>query len=67
MALLFVVGVLNLLWVEIIATFVLAEKIAPAGLVLARRSAAALIAAGAYMAVGRKTCSRQEAHERVRP
>lgn len=52
MALLFVVGVMNLLWVAIIAGFVLMEKIAPAGHVLARTSAVGLIAAGAYMAVG---------------
>jgi predicted metal-binding membrane protein len=53
MALLFVVGVMNLMWVVIIAAFVLVEKIMPAGRLMAGASATALIAVGAYMAIGR--------------
>ena len=36
MALLFVAGVMNLLWVAVIALFVMAEKISPKGELLAR-------------------------------
>lgn len=54
MALLFVVGVMNLLWVAIIAAFVLAEKIASTGHVLTRISAVVLIGAGTYMAAAGK-------------
>lgn len=50
MVLLFVVGVMNLLWVAIIAAFVLAEKILPIAQFLAKASAVALMLAGAYMA-----------------
>lgn len=46
MALLFVAGVMNLLWVAAIALFVLAEKIAPGGEILARVTGVVLIAAG---------------------
>lgn len=52
MALLFVVGVMNLLWVAIIAAFVLAEKIAPAGHWLARISGIGLIGLGVYLMSG---------------
>ena len=46
MALLFVAGVMNLLWVAAIAIFILAEKVAPKGETLGRIAGAALIAAG---------------------
>ncbi len=36
MALLFVAGVMNLLWVSVIAIFVLAEKLGPSGRALDR-------------------------------
>jgi predicted metal-binding membrane protein len=46
MALLFVGGVMNVLWIAVLAILVLAEKLAPAGLWVARASGAALIAWG---------------------
>lgn len=49
MAVLFVVGVMNLLWVAAIAMFVLAEKIVPAGHVLSRIAGAVLILAGGWL------------------
>lgn len=49
MALLFVGGVMNLLWVAAIASLVLAEKALPPWAMLQRISGAALLAAGAWM------------------
>ena len=49
MALLFVVGVMNLLWVAVLALFVMAEKILPKGELLARAAGVALVIAGAAM------------------
>ncbi len=49
MALLFVGGVMNLLWIALIAGFVLLEKIAPAGRVVARATGVLLIAAAIRM------------------
>jgi predicted metal-binding membrane protein len=49
MALLFVVGVMNLFWVALIAGIVMAEKIFPAGHALARLFGAGLVAAGGYV------------------
>ena len=49
MALLFVAGVMNLLWVAVIALFVLAEKALPKGELLARVAGIALMIAGATM------------------
>jgi predicted metal-binding membrane protein len=46
MALLFVAGVMNLLWMAAITAFVLAEKLLPKGELLARVSGVVLIAAG---------------------
>jgi len=46
MGLLFVTGVMNLLWVAVIATFVLLEKVAPGGRLIGRAASWALIAAG---------------------
>ncbi len=51
MAILFVVGVMDLLWVAAIAAFVLVEKVAPAGRQLTRIGAAGLIIAGVGMAI----------------
>jgi predicted metal-binding membrane protein len=51
MALLFVAGVMNLLWVAVIALFVMAEKMLPKGELIARISGVALILAGVAMAV----------------
>jgi predicted metal-binding membrane protein len=53
MALLFVVGVMNLAWVGVITLFILAEKIGPAGAVVARAGGAILIALGAVLLLGR--------------
>jgi predicted metal-binding membrane protein len=46
MALLFVTGVMNLLWVAVIALFVMAEKVLPRGELLGRLAGAALVTAG---------------------
>jgi predicted metal-binding membrane protein len=51
MVLLFVGGVMNLLWVAIIALFVLAEKLAPGGEQVARVGGGVMIAIGMYLAV----------------
>lgn len=51
MALLFVGGVMNLVWVAAIGTFVLLEKIAPMATVWSRVVGAAMIAGGAVGAV----------------
>jgi predicted metal-binding membrane protein len=50
MALLFVLGVMNLLWVAVLSVFVLAEKIAPSGVWLSRASGVLLIGWGALLA-----------------
>lgn len=52
MGLLFVTGVMNLLWVAVIAAFVLVEKVAPAGVLVGRVAGVALIAVGLAL-VGR--------------
>ena len=53
MALLFVFGVMNLLWVAVLAIFVLVEKLVPAGAFIGRIGGAAMIGAGALlMAIG---------------
>jgi predicted metal-binding membrane protein len=52
MTLLFVTGVMNLLWVAIIAAFVLIEKIVPGGLWISRISGLLLIGWGVWMAAG---------------
>ncbi len=49
MALLFVAGVMNLLWVAAIAAFVLLEKVAPLGRVVSRFAGAVLILWGAWL------------------
>jgi len=49
MALLFVAGVMNLLWVAIIALFVMAEKMLPKGELIARISGVVLMLAGMAM------------------
>jgi predicted metal-binding membrane protein len=46
MAVLFAVGVMNLVWVAALSTFVLIEKLAPAGAAVARVAGTLLIAAG---------------------
>ena len=49
LGLLFVVGVMNLLWVAAITALVLIEKIAPGGHRFARIAGALFVAAGAYI------------------
>ena len=48
MALVFVAGVMNLLWVAAIAAFVLVEKLMPRGVLAGRIAGVILIAWGAY-------------------
>jgi len=52
MALLFVAGVMNLLWVAAIAGFVLLEKVAPGGERLGRVAGVMLVGWGAWMVAG---------------
>jgi predicted metal-binding membrane protein len=52
MGLLFVGGVMNLLWIASITLFVMAEKLAPGAEWLVRATGLAMIAIGAYMLVG---------------
>lgn len=52
MGLLFVVGVMNLVWVALLALFVLLEKVGPAGAVVSRVAGAAMIAAGILYFIG---------------
>jgi predicted metal-binding membrane protein len=49
MALLFVGGVMNLLWIAAIAVFVLAEKVVPGGRLLTRLAGAGFVAAGVWL------------------
>jgi predicted metal-binding membrane protein len=49
MALLFVAGVMNLLWVAAIAVFVLAEKVLPYGRIAGRISGATLVVWGLWI------------------
>jgi predicted metal-binding membrane protein len=51
MALLFVGGIMNLVWVAGLALFVLAERLLPVGGVVARAGGAALIAGGVYVMI----------------
>jgi predicted metal-binding membrane protein len=51
MLLLFAAGVMNLVWVAVIAALVLVEKLAPAGPLLGRLIGIGLMAAGAAMMV----------------
>ena len=52
MALLFVVGVMNVLWIALVMIFVLLEKILPTGRLISRISGAGFIAAGVWMMIG---------------
>ena len=51
MGLLFVAGVMNLLWVAVIAAFILFEKVSPAGPWVGRVTGGLLIIWGALVAV----------------
>lgn len=52
MCVLFVVGVMNLMWVAAIAIFVLVEKVGPAGTFVARAAGIAMIGTGIYVFIG---------------
>jgi predicted metal-binding membrane protein len=52
MAVLFAVGVMNVLWVAVITVFVLVEKIAPHGALVARATGVALIVWGGWLVAG---------------
>jgi predicted metal-binding membrane protein len=52
MCLLFVVGVMNLVWVAALTAFVLVEKIGPFGLIVARVAGAIMIVFGILVAAG---------------
>jgi predicted metal-binding membrane protein len=49
MALLFVVGVMNVLWIALVMVFVLLEKLLPTGRLISRISGAGFLAAGVWM------------------
>ena len=49
MALLFVGGIMNLVWIAGLAILVLVEKLFPAGVWIGRISGVMLVAAGAYL------------------
>jgi len=51
MALLFVGGVMNVLWIALLALLVLLEKLTPIGRWVARAAGAASVAAGTWMLV----------------
>ena len=51
MALLFVGGVMNVLWIALLALLVLLEKFAPVGRWIARAAGIASVAAGAWLLV----------------
>ena len=53
MALLFVVGVMNLFWIAAIAGFVLVEKVVPGGRIVGRLAGAALVVYGLLTLAGR--------------
>jgi predicted metal-binding membrane protein len=52
MALLFVGGVMNLVWIAALSVLVLLEKLLPGGELLARATGGALLAAGGWLLVG---------------
>jgi predicted metal-binding membrane protein len=52
MLVLFVVGVMNLVWVAALALLLLLEKVGPAGLIVARVAGVAMIVAGIFLIIG---------------
>ncbi len=52
MALLFVGGVMNVLWIAAISAFVLIEKLVPVGRLISRIAGVGFVAAGIWLAVG---------------
>jgi predicted metal-binding membrane protein len=51
MALLFVGGIMNVVWIAGIAVFILAEKVIPSGRILSRIAGVMLTAAGIWLIV----------------
>ena len=51
MAVLFVVGVMNLLWVAGLAVFVFAEKLLPGGIWIGRVGGVAMVGLGAWLLI----------------
>jgi predicted metal-binding membrane protein len=51
MAVLFVVGVMNLMWVAVLTAFVLIEKVGPAGAMITRAAGAAMVLLGMVVAI----------------
>ena len=51
MSLLFVLGVMNLLWVAALAAFVLVEKVAPKGYAVSRITGVGLVCWGLYLII----------------
>jgi predicted metal-binding membrane protein len=49
MALLFAVGIMNLVWVAAIAAYVFAEKLLPGGVWIGRIAGVAMLAFGAHL------------------
>jgi predicted metal-binding membrane protein len=49
MALLFVGGVMNLLWIAVLTIFVLLEKVIPMGRTIARVAGGVLVASGGWL------------------
>ena len=49
MALLFAVGVMNLIWVAVLTVFILAERVGPGGAVVARVGGVAMIGLGTFL------------------
>jgi hypothetical protein len=69
MGLLFVGGVMNLLWIAAIAAFVLVEKVLPAGVRAGRASGFLLVAAGMFFVLqaGYFVLGPAQAEKRRRP
>jgi predicted metal-binding membrane protein len=51
MALLFVLGIMNLFWIAALAILVLLEKVIPSGRIIARIAGTAFVAAGGWMLI----------------
>lgn len=52
MLLLFVLGVMNLVWVAVLSIFVLVEKVGPRGVAISRVGGVVLMMWGAFVVIG---------------